>query len=159
MSYLGAAVATMLLAGCARLGSGSPAASPLDLPAVTAALRSGGIAVLDVQDNLNPQDGAWRCLPGSFRLSRVLQQLPAALALPGDKPPVDILVFASDGERAAAQAAIGADGQVHASGCAAMVEWVATPHVFGARNVLLFIATDDPAALAAVKAAATRLGG
>ena len=68
------------------------------------------------------------------------------------------MLFSSDAERAAAQAAIGTDGQVRAQGCAMMVEWVATPHVVGARNVLLFIATDDPAALAAVKAAATRLG-
>ena len=157
--YLGFAVATILLAGCARLGGGSPAASPLDLAAVTAAMRSSGIAVVDVGDNLNPRDGAWRCLPGSFRLARVSQQPPAAMALPGDKPSVDILLFASDAERAAAQTAIGADGQVRAQGCAVMVEWVGTPHVVGARNVLLFIATDDPAALAAVKAAATRLGG
>jgi hypothetical protein len=158
--YLGLVVATtIVLAGCARFGGGSPGASPLGLPAVTAALRSAGIAVVDVADNLNPHDGAWRCLPGSFRLARVSQQAPAALALPGEKPSVDILLFPSDAERAAAQAAIGTDGQVQAQGCAVMVEWVAPPHVMGARNVLLFIATDDPAALAAVKAAATRLGG
>jgi hypothetical protein len=151
--------AIFLLAACARPGGGSPAASPLDLAAVTAALRSAGVAVVDVASNLNPQEGAWRCLPGSFRLARVSQQPPAALALSGDKPAMDILLFSSDTERAAAQSAIGADGQVHAQGCAAMVDWVATPHVVSARNVLLFVATDDPAALAAVKAAATRLGG
>ena len=157
--YLGLVMVTILLVGCAGLGGGTPAASPLDLPAVTAALRSAGIAVVGVADNLNPQDGAWRCLPGSFRYARVSQQPPAAFALPGDKPSVDILLFASDAARAAAQAAIGADGQVRAQGCATMVEWVATPHVVSARNVLLFIATNDPAALAAVKGAATRLGG
>jgi hypothetical protein len=157
--YLGLAMATIVLAGCAGSGGGSPAASPLDLPAVTEALRSAGIAVVDVADNVNPRDGAWGCLPGSFRLARVSQQAPAALARPGDRPSVDVLLFSSDAERAAAQAAIGADGQVRAQGCAAMVDWVATPHVVSARNVLLFIATDDPAALAAVKAAATRLGG
>ncbi len=156
--YVGLVMATILLVACARLGGGSPAASPLDLAAVTAALQSSGIAVVDVADNLNPRDGAWRCLPGSFQLSRVSQQPPAALALPGDKPSVDILLFPSDAERAAAEAAIGADGQVQAQGCATTVDWVATPHVVSARNVLLFIATDDPAALAAVKAAATRLG-
>ncbi|MDP9250343.1 MAG: hypothetical protein M3O78_03115 [Chloroflexota bacterium] len=150
---------TILLAACARVGGGSPAASPLDLAAVTAALRSAGVAVVDVADNLNPHEGAWQCLPGSFRLARVSQQPQAALALPGDKPSVDILLFSSDAERAAAQAAIGADGQVQAQGRAAMVDWVATPHVVSARNVLLFVATDDPAAFAALKAAAARLGG
>jgi hypothetical protein len=152
-------LATILLSGCAGLGGGSPIASPLDLRAVTAALQSSGIAAVDIADNLNPRDGAWRCLSGSFRLARVSQQPPGALALPGDKPSVDILLFSSDAERATAQAAIGADGQVQAQGCATMVDWVATPHVVSARNVLLFIATDDPAVLAAVKAAATRLGG
>ena len=156
---MGFVLAPILLAGCAGLGGGSPTASALDLAAVTAALRSAGIAVVDVADNLNPRDGAWQCLPGSFRLARVSQQPPPAVALPGDKPAVDILLFSSDAERAAAQAAIGADGQVHAQGCAAMVDWVATPHVISARNVLLFMATEDPAALAALKAAAARLGG
>ena len=150
---------SILLAACAGSSGGSPAASPLDLATVTAALQSAGIAVVDVADNLNPHDGAWRCVPGSFRYARVSQQMPAAHALPGDRPPVEILLFSSDAERAAAQAAIGTDGQVRAQGCAAIVEWVATPHVVGARNVLLFIVTDDPAAIAAVKAAATRLGG
>jgi hypothetical protein len=40
-----------------------------------------------------------------------------------------------------------------------MVEWVGMPHAVGARNVLLFIATDDPVAWAAVQAAAARLEG
>jgi hypothetical protein len=156
--YLGLALATILLAGCGRLGGGSLAPSPLDLQAVTAALRGSGIAVVDVADNLNPRDGAWRCVPGSFRLARVAQQPSAAMSVRGDKPSVDVLLFTSDTARAAAQAAIGADGQVHSQSCAVMVEWVATPHVVGTRNVLLFIATDDPAAIAAVKAAATHLG-
>jgi hypothetical protein len=121
-------------------------------------LQSAGIAVVDVADNLNAHDGAWRCLPGSFRYSRVSQQMPAAHAVPGDKPSVDVMLFPSDAERAAAQAAIGTDGQVHAQGCGMMVEWMATPHVVGVRNVLLVIATDNPAAVAAVQAAATRLG-
>jgi|GEM_PF-2801933 hypothetical protein len=157
--YLGFLMATILLAGCASSASGSPAASPLDLPAVTDALRSAGIAVVDVADNLNPRDGAWRCLPGLFHLARVSQQPSAALARPGDPPSVDIFLFSSDAERAAAQAAIGADGQVRTQGCGVMVDWVATPNVVGTRNVLLFIATDDAAALAALRAAASRLGG
>lgn len=151
-------MATFVLSGCAASGSGSPAASSLDLEAVTSALRSAGIAVADVMDNLNPRDGAWRCLPGSFRLARVSQQPPAAVSMPGDKPAVDILLFASDAARTESQSAIGADGQVQAQGCAMMVEWVATPHVFGVRNILLVIATNDPAALAAMRAAAARLG-
>jgi hypothetical protein len=159
MLSLGLVIMTVLLASCARFAGGTPAPSPLDLTTVTRALESAGIAVVDVADNLNAHDGAWRCLPGSFRYSRVSQQMPAAHALPGDRPSVEILLFSSDAERAAAQAAIGTDGQVRAQGCAMMVEWMATPHVVGARNVLLFIATDDPAALAAVQAAATRLGG
>jgi len=126
---------------------------------VTDALRSSGIAVGDVADNLNPRDGEWRCLPGTFRLARVSQQPAAAFAKPGDEPAVEVLLFSSDAERAAAQAAIGADGQVRAQGCAVMVDWVATPHVVGARSVLLFIATDDAAALAAVRAAAALLAG
>jgi hypothetical protein len=158
LRYLCSLMALIVLAGCVGSPAGTPAASPLDLPAVTAALRNAGIAVADVADNLNPRDGAWRCLPGSFRLARVSQQPVAAFAHPGDRPAVEILVFPSDAERSAAQAAIGADGQVHAQGCAVMVEWVATPHVVGARNVLLFIATGDAAALAAVRAAASSLG-
>jgi hypothetical protein len=156
---LGVFIATMLLAGCAGSGGGSPTPSLVDLPAVTDALRNSGIAVVDVADNLNPRDGAWRCLPGSFQLARVSQQPAAAFARPGDKPAVDILLFSSDAERTAAQAAIGADGQVRAQGCGVMVDWVATPHVVGAKNVLLFIATDDAAAFAAVRAAAVRLAG
>lgn len=152
-------MATMVLAGCVGSAGGSPAPSPLDIPAVTAALGNAGIAVVKVMDNLSPGDGPWRCLPGSFRLARVLQQPPAAVAQPGDRPSVDILVFSSVAERAAAEAAITPDGQVRAQGCAVSVDWVAIPHVVGARNVLLFIATDDASALAAVRAAAARLGG
>ena len=86
------------------------------------------------------------------------QQPSAALARPGDRPSVDILLFPSDAERTAAQSAVGADGQVRVQGCAVMVDWVATPQVVGARNVLLFIATDDPSTLVALRAAAARLG-
>ncbi|HYK95617.1 MAG TPA: hypothetical protein VE011_07125 [Candidatus Dormibacteraeota bacterium] len=39
-----------------------------------------------------------------------------------------------------------------------MVDWVGLPHVVGVRNVILFIATDDPAEVAAVQAAAANLG-
>jgi hypothetical protein len=156
---LGLVLAAVMLASCARPAGGTPAPSPLDLTTVTQALRSAGIAVVDVADNLNPHDGAWRCLPGSFRYSRVSQQMPAAHAMLGDKPSVEVMIFATNAERATAQAAIGADGQVRAQGCAVMVDWVATVHVVGARNVLLIVVTDDPAALAAVKAAASRLGG
>jgi hypothetical protein len=151
-------MATIVLASCAGSGGGSPAPSPLDLPAVTAALESSSINPADVAENLNPRDGAWRCLPGSFQLSRVSQQPPVALAHRGDPPSVDVLLFSRDAERAAAQALIGADGQIRSQGCGVMVDWVVTPHVVGARNVLLFIASDDPAALAAVRAAASSLG-
>jgi len=157
--YLLILVAAIVFVGCAGSAGGSPAASPLDLPAVTNALERAGIAVVDVADNLDPSEGAWRCVPGSFRLARISQQPHAARARPGDKPSVDILLFSSDAARATAQAAIGADGQVRAQGCGVMVDWVATPHVVAARNVLLFLATDDPATLAAVEAAASHLGG
>jgi hypothetical protein len=157
--YFAYLMAIALFAGCAGSAAGSPATRPLDLPAVTDALRNAGIAVVDIADNLNPRDAAWRCLPGSFRLARVAQQPPAAIARPGDRPSIDILLFSGDAEREAAQAAIGADGQVRSPGCGVMVDWVAAPHVVGAKNVLLFIATDDGAAVAAVRAAATRLGG
>jgi hypothetical protein len=153
-----AAFLIVALAGCAVSVTGSPTRTQVGLTAVTGALQAAGIAVVDVADNLNPADGAWRCLPGSFRYARVLQQQPAAIAHPGDRPAVEILLFATDAERTAAGAAIGADGQVHAQGCGVMVDWVATPHVIGVRNVLLLVATDDPATVAAVRAAATRLG-
>ena len=156
--YLSSLVATVALAGCVGSAAGSPATRPLDLPAVTAALGNAGIGVVDVADNLNARDGAWRCLPGSFRLARVSQQPAAAFARPGDRPSVDILVFSSEAERSVAQATIGADGQVRAQGCAVMVEWVATPHVVGARNVLLVIVTDDAAAVSAVRTAGSSLG-
>src|SRR5450759_2894783 len=160
MHLVSVAVAIVIaVAGCVGSAGGSPPASPLDVPAVTAALGSAGIAGVSGTDNLVPRDGAWRCMPGSFRLARVLQQPPAAVAQPGDRPSVDILVFSSIAERAAAEAAITPGGQVRAQGCGISVDWVATPHVVGARNVLLFIATDDASALAAVRAAAARLGG
>jgi hypothetical protein len=148
-----------LLAGCARAGGGSSAPSPLDLAAVTAALRGAGITVAVVADNVNPRDGAWRCLSGSFKLARVEQQPVAAHAGPGDRPSVDVLVFSSANERTTAQASIGTDGQVRAAGCGTMVDWVAAPHTVGARNVLLFMATNDPVALAELQAAAATLGG
>ena len=125
---------------------------------MTSALRATGINVVDVADDLNPRDGAWRCLPGTFRLARVSQVPPAAFARLGDPPSVDVLLFTSDAERLTAQATIGSDGQVHAQGCGVMVDWVATPHIVGARNVLLVVATTDAAALASVQAAAVRLG-
>jgi hypothetical protein len=156
--YLGFLLASLMLTGCGDSPSEPPAGRSLDLPSVTAALQSAGIVVVDVADNLNPRDGAWACLPGSFRLARISQQPPAALARPGDRPSVEVLLFASDQERTTAQRAIGVDGQVQTPGCAMMVEWVATPHVVGVRNALLFIVTDDPAALAAVQAAGSRLG-
>jgi hypothetical protein len=158
-AWLLRALVVVAVAGCSASAAGSPALSQLALSSVTDALRSSGISVTQVTDNLDPRDGAWRCLPGSFRLARVLQQPPAPLARPGDRPSVDVLIFSTDAERAAAQAAIGADGQVRTAGCGVMVDWVATPHVVGARNVLIFVATDDPGTLAAVKAAAARLGG
>jgi len=109
-------------------GSGAVAIDDLELdsPAVRA-LRGAGIAVVVVADNLNPRDGAWRCLSGSFRLARVEQQQPAPVARPGDRPSVDILLFSSAAERAAAEASIGTDGQVRAAGCGTMVDWVAPP--------------------------------
>jgi len=155
---IGVVFGAMVVAECGGPSPASPA-SPLDLSRVTDALRGSGIAVVDVADNLNARDGAWRCLPGSFRLARVSQQPLAAVAHPGDRPAVEILLFSSDQERAAAQAAIGSDGQVTAPGCATMVDWVATPRVVGVRNVLLFVATDDAATVGAVRAAAVRLAG
>jgi hypothetical protein len=149
---------TVALAGCAASSTGSPAPSQLSLTTVTDALRASGIAVVQVTDNLDPRDGAWRCIPGSFRLARVLQQAPAPVARPGDRPSVDVLLFTSDADRSAAQAAITPDGQVQAAGCAAMVDWIAPPHVVGARNVLLFVATGDAATVDALRAAASRLG-
>lgn len=145
--FVSLVMATMALAGCVGSAGGSPGPSLLDVPAVTAALGSAGISIVSVTDNLSPRDGAWRCLPGSFRLARVLQQPPAAVAQPGDRPAVDILGFSSVAERATAEAAITPDGQVRAQGCGVIVDWVAAPHVVGARNVLLFIATDDASAL------------
>jgi hypothetical protein len=152
-------LATLVLASCTGSPSGSPAASAVDLAAVTDALGKAGIKVAVVTDNLDPRSGAWRCLPGSFRLARVAQQPVAAYAQPGDRPSVDILIFPTAADRATAQATIGADGQVRVSGCAVMVDWIAPPHLAGARNVILFIATDDPTAVAAIKAAAASLGG
>jgi hypothetical protein len=143
--------------GCAGPEGGAPTVRPLDLPAVAGALQSAGIAVVDVADNVNPRDGTWRCLPGSFRLARISQQPPAAFFHPGDRPSVEVLLFPSDAARAAAEGTIGVDGQVRTQGCGTMVEWVATPHVFGVRNALLVVVTDDPAALAAVQAAAAFL--
>jgi hypothetical protein len=150
------ALVAMLVGGCA--GTGLPDPTVVGLPAVADALRRSGITVAEVTDNL-PPDAAWQCLPGSFRLARISQQPVAAFAHPGDRPSVQVLIFASQAERMKAQAAVDAGGQVQAQGCAVMVEWMATPHVVGARNVILFIVTDDPAAVAAVQAAGTLLGG
>lgn len=149
--------AVLLLAGCG--GSSSPSAAPLDLATVAEALRASDIPIVNVVDGLDTRDGAWKCLPGPFRLARVSQQAPAAIARPGDRPAVDVLLFATEAQRVAAQATIGLDGQVTAQGCAVMVDWVATPHVVGVGNVLLFIATDDAATVDQLQAAAAHLGG
>jgi hypothetical protein len=152
-------VATILVAGCTGgTSSPSPSMVQLNLTDVTTALANAGIKAADVADNLDARAGAWHCLPGSFRLARVSQQPPAAMAHPGDKPSVDVLIFPTEAERAASQSAIGADGQVRAQGCAAMVDWVGAPHAIGVRNVILFVASDDPAAVSAVESAANRLG-
>ena len=156
---LGLLLVCLMLLGCADSPSEPPAARSLELTAVTAVLQSAGIVVDHVADNLSPRDGAWACLPGSFRLARISQQPPAALAQPGDRPSVEVLLFSNDADRATGQRLIGADGQVHTPGCGTMVDWVATPHVVGVRNALLIIVTDDQAELAAVQAAASRLGG
>ncbi len=148
--------AVVTLAGCA--GSSPATGTPLDLATVTEALQASGIPIVNVADGLDTRGGAWKCLPGTFRLARVSQQAPAAIAHPGDRPPLDVLLFASEAQRVAAQATIGPDGQVTAGGCAVMVDWVATPHLVGARNVLLFVATDDVATVDRLRAAAARLG-
>src|SRR5712691_9635784 len=150
-------VAAILVTGCGGSSAESPKASPLDLSAVTDTLQSAGILVVDVADNLNPRDGAWQCVPGAFRLARISQKRIAQIARPGDRPAVEILLFPGESERAAAQATIGADGQVNAKGCGVMVDWVGTPHVIGVRNVILFVATDDAGTVAAIEAAAKAL--
>jgi hypothetical protein len=125
---------------------------------VTSALTNAGINAVDLADGLDTRTGAWHCLPGAFRLARLSQQAPAGMAHPGDKPSVDILIFSTEAARAVAQATIGTDGQVHAQGCAAMVDWVGSPHAVGVRNIILFVATDDPAVVSALESAATSLG-
>jgi len=40
-----------------------------------------------------------------------------------------------------------------------MVDWVATPHVVGTRNVLLVAATNNAGVVGFLQAAAGRLGG
>ena len=157
------AIAAVVLGGCLGSEGSSPSASPsaapppLDVAAVTVALKGAGVAVVDVANDLNIRDGAWKCVPGIFRLARVSQQAAGVLQRPGGPPAIDILVFPSDALRATAQAAIGSDGQVHTPGCAVMVDWVGKPHVIGVKNVILFVATDDPATVAAVEAAAKTL--
>ena len=146
----------MLLGSCA--GSSLPDPNVIGLPAVTDALQHSGITVAQVTDNL-PPDAAWQCLPGSFRLARISQQPVAEFAQPGDRPSVEVFLFDSEAERVKAQSAIDAGGQVQVGNCAVMVEWIATPHVVGVRNVILFIVTDDPAGVAAVQAAASLLAG
>ena len=108
---LGLLLVCLMLLGCADSPSEPPAARSLELTAVTAILQSAGIVVDHVADNLSPRDGAWACLPGSFRLARISQQPPAALAQPGDRPSVEVLLFSNDADRATAQRLIGADGQ------------------------------------------------
>ena len=157
-SIVAVVLGTLLVSGCAGSSSPPSQAPLLSLSDVTTALTNAGIVPVQVAAKLDPREGAWQCLPGSFRLARVFQQPAGAIARPGDKPGVDVLIFESEAARIAAQASIGADGQVHAQGCGAMVDWVGTPHAVGAKNVILFIATDDPASVSAVQAAATSLG-
>lgn len=156
--FLGAIIVVMSVAGCAAASSGASAAIPLTLSKVTDALRAAGIVEANVADNLDPRGGAWECVPGRFRLARISQQPVGALFHPGDGPSVDVLLFSNDADRAAAQAVIGSDGQTHVAGCGVMVDWVGAPHVLGVRNVIVFVATDDPGALSAVEAAIAQLG-
>lgn len=151
------ALVAMLLGGCTAAGA-LPDPTVVDLPGVTDAARRAGVTVAEVTDNL-PPDAAWQCLPGHFRLARISQQPVAEFAQPGDRPSVEVFLFDSATDRLKAQSAIDAGGQVQVGGCAVMVEWRATPHVFGVRNVILFIVTDDPVAVSAVETAAKLLGG
>jgi hypothetical protein len=84
MRHFGLVIATILLAGCAGSPGSSPEASPLGVSDVTGALANAGIAVVDVADNLNARDSAWKCLPGAFRLARVSQQAAGLVARVGD---------------------------------------------------------------------------
>jgi hypothetical protein len=157
-NVIAALIATVLLASCTGSAGPSPTPTPLGLEAITDALGNAGIIVADVADNL-PRDGAWNCLRGSFRLARVSQQPAGPVARPGGRPSIDILLFANEADRTAAQRMIGLDGQVRSAGCGTMVDWIGQPHLIGVRNVIMFIATDDPAEVAAVQAAASDLSG
>jgi hypothetical protein len=87
------------------------------------------------------------------------EEAPHATFRPGEKPPIDALTFASTAERQAAQHQISSDGTQIAGGhCAAMIDWVATPHWTGGGRYLLLVVSGDSGLIAQVAAAAARLG-
>jgi hypothetical protein len=87
------------------------------------------------------------------------EEAPHASFRPGERPPILALTFGSTAERQVAQHEVSSDGtQIGGGHCAAMIDWVATPHWTGGGRYLLLVVSGDTGLVAQVAAAADRLG-
>ena len=125
---------------------------------VQAALIESGLTVASIAEN--PAVLFQSCGPGQpLRMLAFYQEPPHASLEPGEKPPIDELVFASTAERRAYEARISGDGtQLSGPNCSAIIDSTTTPHWSGGGPYLLLVVSDDPTVAASVAEAAGRLG-
>ena len=135
----------------------SAAADPI--AEVQAALLTSGITVVDAQETTSGTTylSCGRDLP--MRTFTFNEEPPHATFRPGEKPPIEALLFASPIERRAYESQISSDGtQLRGAHCSAIIDWVAPPHWIGGGRYLLLVVTTDETLAAKVAAAAARLG-
>ena len=161
MKPLAVLVLCALVLGCATSPAPSVAAPAASTAAdsvadVETALAASGIHVAATEDT-TPGDSS--CIRGSpIHTFALYREPPDATYDPGTLP-LELLVFASPVDRRAYEARISSDGStITGEGCTVIRDYVATPHWYGAGRYLLQLVSDDPAIVAVVAAAASRLG-
>ncbi len=146
------AVVALIASGCASTAAaGDPVAE------VRAALAASGLSIVSAEELASSGTATFGCLSQPFRYYSFDQEAPHPTFHPGEKPSVQVLAFDTAATRQAAQNLISPSG-VMTGACAAMIDWVATPHFSGGGRYLLLVVTDDQALAASVAAAASRLG-
>ncbi len=156
---------SLFLVACTQ-GIGAPsqippssAPTPADpLAEVRAALLASGVSVVGAHE-MTASDPTFSCLSNSRRTFAFDEEAPHPTFRPGEKPPIDAIVFTSIAERQAAQRQISVDGtQITGPRCGAMIDWAAPPHWAGGGPYLLLVVSADSNLAAQVAAAAARLG-
>lgn len=150
-------IALIVILGLIASGCSPASAAGDPLTEVRAALSAAGLSIVSAEEQASSGSATFGCLPQHFRYYGFDQEAPHPTFHPGEKPSVQVLAFDSVGSRQAAQDLIDPSG-VAAGICAAMIDWVATPHFAGGGRYLLLVVTNDNALAATVGAAAARLG-